>query len=104
MIAPRLTLAVLVYVTLDLSSPFVAGAFTFNPDDCVDAVHRTSLASQRADEPPPDRAPAVRRDPVVSPARPLAWRNAANVAWLADSGVSHRASGDPPLRPSSDDH
>ena len=33
------------YVTLDLSNPFVAGAFNFNPDECVEATQR----DQRAD-------------------------------------------------------
>ena len=26
------------YVALDLSNPFVAGAFNFNPDECVEAT------------------------------------------------------------------
>ena len=31
-------LAFILYVTLDLSNPFVPGAFTFNPDECVESV------------------------------------------------------------------
>lgn len=38
--ARRLTLLVLCYVSLDLSSPFVPGAFNFNPDESVDGVCR----------------------------------------------------------------
>ncbi|HEU5305653.1 MAG TPA: hypothetical protein VFU40_13465 [Gemmatimonadales bacterium] len=34
------TLLLLVYVSLDLSSPFVPGAFNFDPDDCVEGLHR----------------------------------------------------------------
>ena len=37
--------AFLIYVALDLSNPFVAGAFNFNPDECVEATQR----EQRAD-------------------------------------------------------
>jgi hypothetical protein len=32
------TLLILAYVTLDLSSPFVAGAFNFDPDECIDGI------------------------------------------------------------------
>jgi hypothetical protein len=38
--ARRLILLLTVYVTLDLSSPFIPGAFNFNPDESVDGVHR----------------------------------------------------------------
>ena len=38
-------IAFVLYVTLDLSNPFVAGAFNFNPDECVEATQR----DQRAD-------------------------------------------------------
>ena len=36
----RLTLFVLLYVSLDLSSPFIPGAFSFNPDESTDGVQR----------------------------------------------------------------
>ena len=104
MAAPTLTLAVLFYVTLDMSSPFVAGAFTFNPDECVEAVRCASAASQRAEGPAlPARAPVVREDLTPSFARLLAWRPSAVLMWLADSGAVHRGSGDPPPS-SSEDH
>jgi hypothetical protein len=50
----------LVYVALDLSSPFVPGAFNFDPDDCVDGLHR--LVDGRA----PCRGADV-RTPAVAP-------------------------------------
>jgi hypothetical protein len=40
----RLFLGFLFYLTLDLSNPFVAGAFNFNPDECVDGIHRAGGA------------------------------------------------------------
>ena len=37
----RLTMfAFVVYVALDLSNPFIPGAFNFNPEECVEAAHR----------------------------------------------------------------
>ena len=104
MTAPRLTLAVLLYVTLDMSSPFVAGAFTFNPDECVEAVRCTSSASQRADAPVlPARALGVREIPAPPFVRLFAWRPSAVLMWLADAGALQRGSGDPPPS-SSEDH
>src|SRR4051812_41073582 len=100
----RLLLVFLTYLTLDLSTPFVAGAFNFNPDECVEGLHRVSSSHQRADAPVIlSRAPVVR---VVvslpSPVRPLARGRHAILEWLADSRADLRASGDPP--PPSEDH
>jgi hypothetical protein len=39
--ARHLTLLFLLYVVLDLSNPFVPGAFNFDPDDSVDGVSRS---------------------------------------------------------------
>jgi hypothetical protein len=33
------TIAFVIYVGLDLANPFIPGAFAFNPDECVEAVH-----------------------------------------------------------------
>lgn len=42
-------IAFVMYVTLDLSNPFVAGAFNFNPDECVEATQREQQADAAAD-------------------------------------------------------
>lgn len=39
------TLALLLYVSLDLSNPHMPGAFNFDPDDCVESVQAPSLRS-----------------------------------------------------------
>jgi hypothetical protein len=96
-------LAFLTYLTLDLSSPFVAGAFNFNPDECVEGIHRAS-PHQRPDAPAlPIRAPVARLELLPpSPMRPLAGGRHTIRAWLVDSGEDTGASGDPP--PPSEDH
>jgi hypothetical protein len=100
----RLMLAFLMYLTLDLSSPFVAGAFNFDPDECVEGIHRTSSLHQRADAPALlSRAPVVRLvTSPPSPVRPLAGGRYTVLEWLVDSREDTRASGDPP--PPSEDH
>jgi hypothetical protein len=100
----RLMLGFLFYLTLDLSNPFVAGAFNFNPDECVDGIHRASSSYQRADVPrPPSWAPVVRMvTSPPSPVRPLAGGRFTVLEWLVDSREDIRASGDPP--PPSEDH
>lgn len=45
-------LAFVAYIALDLSNPFVAGAFNFNPDECVEVAqreHRTLMVAASAD-------------------------------------------------------
>jgi hypothetical protein len=100
----RLMLGFLFYLTLDLSNPFVAGAFNFNPDECVEGIYRASSSHQRADAPAlPSRAPVVRMvTSPPSPARPLAGGRYAVLEWLVESREDTRASGDPP--PPSEDH
>ncbi len=105
MIRRRLLLAFLLYLTLDLTNPFVAGAFNFNPDECVDALHhRASSSAERTDASAlPARGPVVRLAlPSPSPARPLAGGRHTILEWLVDSREDTRASGDPP--PSAEDH
>jgi hypothetical protein len=104
MVRRQLILAFLLYLTLDLTNPFVAGAFRFNPDECVDGIHRASSSHQRTDAfPLPSRSPVVRlvASP-PSPERPLAGGRYTVLEWLVDSREDTRASGDPP--PPSEDH
>ena len=99
----RLMLAFLVYVTIDLSNPFVPGAFNFNPDDCVESIHRTSSSPGCAGASlVPARAPVARLGvPLPSPLRPLAAGRHALLEWLVEAREEARASGDPP-QPSED--
>jgi hypothetical protein len=100
----RLTLCLLLYVCVDLTNPFIPGAFAFDPDGCVDAttVHRDLREQGGGVDPvpaparrqPPD---AERREPVWRPvavARPLA-------DWLVDVRRAHARSTD--AVPSPDD-
>ena len=58
--ARPLTLLVLCYVSLDLSSPFVPGAFNFNADESIDGVqrHRETPARRLPTAPTPPVPPA----------------------------------------------
>jgi len=96
-------LVFLLYLTLDLTNPFVAGAFNFNPDECVEGIHRVSSPHQRTDAPAAlVRVPVVRLElPSPSPVRPLAGGRHTILEWLVDSRGDTRASGDPRL---SEDH
>jgi hypothetical protein len=100
----RLMLVFLLYLTLDLSDPFVAGAFNFDPDECVDGIHRVSSPHQRTDAPAlPVRVPVVRLALLSpSPVRPLAGGRHTILEWLVDSREDTRVSGDP--LPPSEDH
>jgi hypothetical protein len=44
--------AFVVYVALDLSSPFIPGAFNFNPEECVEAMHREQRQQVSVDSVP----------------------------------------------------
>lgn len=96
--------AFLVYVTIDLSNPFVPGAFNFNPDECVEGTHRTSSSPQcAAASLLPARAPVARLDvPLPSPVRPPAGGRHAVLEWLVDAREDTRAAGD--SLPPSEDH
>ena len=100
----RKMLAFVIYITLDLSSPFVPGAFNFNPDECVDGLHRASSPNQRADASAlPARTPVVRLElPPLSPVRPPAGGRHLVLEWLVDGRDNTRASGDAP--PPAEDH
>ena len=101
--AERLIVALVLCLSLDFASPFVAGAFRFEADESVEAMacSRGRQALQRAETrvPVPEssdprprrlRAPNVVRD---------VW---ARTAWLADLRRSHVASSRAPG--SSEDH
>jgi hypothetical protein len=94
----RLLLAFLLYLTVDLSNPFVAGAFNFNPDECVEGLrHRVSFAEAIDASALPVRTPVVRLAlPSPSPVRPLAGGRHTILEWLVDAREDTRASGDPP--------
>jgi len=73
----RITFAILFYVSLDLSSPFVPGAFTFDTDTSVEGVSRLREGGEQAlavvsIQPSPRCDPASERQPrlTVRPARP----------------------------------
>jgi hypothetical protein len=59
--ARRLTFLILCYVSLDLASPFVPGAFNFNADESIDGVQRDRETPVRrlvpAPKPPSPTAP-----------------------------------------------
>ena len=98
MIRHRWLLGFLLYLTLDLSNPFIAGAFNFNPDECVEAYrHRASSSAERIDAfALPVRRPVVRRAlPSPSPVRPLAGGRHTVLEWLADASGDTRVFGDP---------
>lgn len=81
-------LAFLFYLTLDLSNPFVAGAFNFDPDECVEAAQRQQRADAATNAPThvgqpvrphrTDLQPVVRRTP--APDSRNGWRSPAPVA------------------------
>jgi hypothetical protein len=101
----RLLLGFLLYLTLDLTNPFIAGAFTFDPDGCVDGLHhRASSATERADASVvPARRPVARlAPPSPSPVRPLAGGRHTILEWLVASREDAHAVGDSPAP--SDDH
>jgi hypothetical protein len=93
-------LLLLVYVSLDLSSPFVPGAFNFDPDDCVDGLHRPVDARAQgkgADVRSPAVAPVqVKLALVAAPAihEPHQATRQAISDWLTDLRRSHPPSRD----------
>jgi len=99
----RFTFLVTVCVTLDLSSPFVAGAFRFNPDESVDGVsvhsERTRREPGTVPTPLPRRAEAPEAR-LASPVRRLEGR--AHVEWVVDLRQSHAPASRPPSL--SEDH
>ena len=88
-----LTLVVLTYVSLDLSSPFIPGAFNFDPDDCVEGIRQASGHSTvRVNQPAtstPSPLPIFRvADEPRLIGRPAIPTQAAG-DWLADLKRAH---------------
>ena len=89
-------IAFLFYVTLDLSNPFVAGAFNFNPDECVEATQRDQRADAVADR-ATQTAQRVRQQQAetrrVVARAPAPTRRA---DWRSPAPVAHAVSASPP--------
>ena len=89
-----LTLLFLLYVSLDLSSPFIPGAFNFNPDESVDAVWRyregagRRLAVQWAPTPPPRLDSDAGARPGAFADRPVGLPRHVD-EWLVDVRRAH---------------
>lgn len=100
----RLMLVFLIYLSVDLSNPFVPGAFNFDLNECVDGIQRTSSPHQRTDASAlATRTPVVRLElPPPSPVRPLAGGRHVVLAWFVDLREDTRAAGEPP--PPGEDH
>lgn len=95
MMARRLTLLIALYVFLDLSNPFMPGAFNFDPDESVDGVAciRDSSARRGAvvsSTPPIPVSPTrdARGDPVARAARHAGTSRAVS-EWLVDVRRAH---------------
>ena len=101
-----LTLLVLLYVSLDLSSPFVPGAFNFNPDESVevgfsrrDRTTRRVVSGARDSTVTPPLETGPRPAGAVAPSP--GWSRAVN-EWLVDVRRAHAPV--PEARALSDDH
>jgi hypothetical protein len=96
-------LAFVTYVALDLSSPFIAGAFNFNPDECVEAAHReqqVDAASSDAARPAAERVDhrQVETHAVVRSLPAPAW----HARWRFPSPLAHASASSAPSR--TEDH
>jgi hypothetical protein len=96
--ARLLVVLVLAYVSLDLSSPWVAGAFTFDPDESVEAAFaRPRVAASGMPQvatPPSMPAPPPRR-PRVAPRSEVVTRPL--VEWVVDLRRAHGLALEPTL-------
>ena len=98
----RITLAFILYVTLDLSSPFVPGSFNFEPDECVEGIHRVS-APEVAATTAPARLPIERSaPPLPTPVQPVTGGCYCVLEWLIAAHADARSTSDPP--PPGEDH
>jgi hypothetical protein len=96
-------LAFVVYVTLDLSNPFIPGAFNFNPEECVEAAHREQQQQASVDSGPQMQRLLQQFDETHSVAR-RAPAPDPRVDWRAPVPVAHVAA-PPSSSPSpSEDH
>ncbi len=100
--AKRLTLLVLLYVTVDLSSPFIPGAFSFNPDESVDGI---DVRDERTPRVSVTSAHSLAVRPVAHKALPAVVQRARVIRVLerfVDMRQTHGASADP--QPPTEDH
>jgi hypothetical protein len=93
-----LVLVVAVYVSLDVTNPFMPGVFTFDPEESVESLHaergRPPLVVLAA-----ATAPRLKRDRVTSASpRPTAVGR----KWLGEPRRAHSPASDPPPVP--EDH
>ena len=97
--ARPLILAIAIYVGLDLTNPFMPGAFLFDPEQTVEGVHsdrgRQHLVVLTAPAAPQVGAETMRPAP-PRPSPPAAGR------WFAKPRPAHVPASDPP--PLSEDH
>jgi hypothetical protein len=101
----RLLLAVLIYVTLDLSLPSMPGAFVFDPGDSVESIQmsRGRTAVEAACPLAPARHLVAPIEPKYSVGRrSVPMRADARVPLRSTDGL-HRATTDPD-RPADDPH
>jgi hypothetical protein len=98
-----LIVALLVYVTLDLSIPAMPGAFGFDPDDSVESVYQTRARAAAEVAIPPASGAAVF---VLSEVPPDTGRRPAPVGPARERSRSSRRSSasDEPPPPSEDPH
>jgi hypothetical protein len=100
--ARLLVVLVLGYVSLDLSSPWVAGAFTFDPDESVEAAfarpRMTASGMPQVATPPsvPTSPPSM---PRVAPRSEVVARPF--VEWVVDLRRAHSVAVEP-TRPAED--
>ncbi len=100
--ARHLILLLVLYVSLDLANPFMPGAFSFNPDDSVDAVrlhHEVFRSRLAAISTPPSIRDAALKRPVIAP-QPAEPR--AVSGCFVDLRQRQSASSDPPA--ATEDH
>ncbi len=96
--ARRLILVIAIYVGLDLTNPFMPGAFTFDPEQSVEGVHG-ERGGQQLVAPGTPAAPRVQTDRTLAPPRRPA---PAARKWFAGLRPAHVPVSDPP--PRSEDH
>lgn len=104
--ARALTLLILCYVSLDFSSPFIPGAFTFDPDGSIEGVFsRRDGAAWRVVPDARSPSPTSRAGTVTRPTgtiTPVPRRSRAASEWLVDVRRAHAPV--PEARTPSEDH
>lgn len=99
MTARRFVLLLGLYVTLDLTNPFMPGAFNFNPAESVEGIRpehevfRSRLAAHA--DPLPTRDAALKHA-VVAPRPAEPWEPRAVSAWLVDLRQRQSSVSEPP--------